>query len=72
MRDLKPGAQLRVRSPDGKERTITIVGYATTGGKATQERLDRYGELDLVISSADAGAYGDRIGIGWTAQGPVS
>ena len=71
MRDLKPGARLKVRSPDGKERAVTIVAHATTGGKATQARLDRYGELDLVISSVDAGAYEDRIGIGWTAQGPV-
>lgn len=71
MKDLKPGGQLKVRGPDGRERTVTIVGHATTGGRATQERLNRYGELDLVISSMDAGAYEDRIGIGWTALGPV-
>ena len=72
MKDLAPGRSLRIRAPDGRERTVSIIGHSTTSGKATQERLDRTRELDVIISSADAGAYSDRIGIGWTAEGPVS
>lgn len=71
MTDLKPGRRLRLVSPDGKERTVTVVGHSTTGGRATQERLDTLRELDVVISSTDAGAYEDRVGIGWMATGPV-
>jgi hypothetical protein len=68
---LKPGRRLRITSPGGRERTITVVGHGVTGGRATQQRLDTLRELDVVISSTDAGAYEDRIGIGWTAAGPV-
>lgn len=72
MKDLAPGRRLRIRAPDGRERTVTIVGHSVTSGKASQERLETTRELDIIISSADAGAYEDRIGIGWTAEGPVS
>lgn len=71
MSDLGPGSRLRVVAPDGRERTVTVVGHGATGGRATQERLERMRELDVVISSNDAGAYEDRIGIGWMATGPV-
>jgi hypothetical protein len=72
MKDLHRGQKLRIVSPDGKERTVTILDHAVTGGRATQNRLEETRELDVVISSVDAGAYDDLIGIGWTASGPVS
>jgi hypothetical protein len=72
MDDLKVGRKLRIVSPSGKERTVTILGHAATGGRATQGRLQTTRELDIVIPSAEAGAYDDRIGIGWRATGPVS
>jgi hypothetical protein len=72
MSDLSPGRKLRVTSPDGQERTVAILAHSRTGGRATQTRLDTLRELDVVISSTDAGAYEDRIGIGWTATGPVT
>lgn len=71
MSQLGPGTRLRVTGPDGRERTVTVVAHGVTGGRASQARLDTTKELDLVISSTDAGAYEDRIGIGWTATGPV-
>ncbi len=72
MGDLKAGRRLRVVAPSGKERTVTIVGHGATGGRATQGRLESLRELDVVISNVDAGAYDDRIEIGWLATGPVS
>lgn len=72
MKDLKPGRQLRIVAPDGRERTVAILAHSRTGGRASQERLETLRELDVVISSTDAGAYEDRIGIGWTATGPVT
>lgn len=72
MRDLKPGTRLRIASPGGRERTVTVVAHGVTGGRASQERLETTKELDIVISNTDAGAYEDRIGIGWIATGPVS
>lgn len=71
MRDLQPGRRIRLESPKGQTREVTIVGHAATGGKATQERLDRWRELDLVISKDDAGTGDDRVEIGWAVTGPV-
>lgn len=71
MSDLGRGARLRVRSPNGAERVVTITDYAVSSGRATQERLDRVRELDVLISD-DAAATEGPIGIGWIASGPVA
>ena len=71
MKDLQPGRKLRVISPDGERREITIVGHSATGGRATQERLERTRQLDLVVSRADAGTGASRIDIGWSVAGPL-
>lgn len=68
MDDLGVGAALRLRSPAGVERDVQVTAHAVTGGKPTQERLDRVGELDVLI---DNGAAGEPIEIGWMASGPV-
>lgn len=70
MSALKKGSNLRLIAPDGREREVTIVDYSTTGGRATQERLDRTGELDVVISAEDAMRDGEVVEIGWNATAP--
>ena len=70
MTDLKPGRGLRVSGPDGGERVIRIIDHAVTSGRATQERLDRVRELDVVIADDQADEQGP-IAIGWFARGPV-
>ena len=71
MGDLAVGSALRLRSPGGAERTVSITGYAASSGKATQKRLDRVRELDVVISDEDAATEGP-VEIGWIASGPAA
>jgi hypothetical protein len=71
LKDLRPGCSLLLRAPDGTERVVRIQDHAVTGGRATQERLERTRELDVVISEADAVAGGRPVEIGWLALGPV-
>lgn len=68
--DLGPGSTIRLRAPDGAERTVTITAFAVSMGKPSQERLDRYRELDVVISDEEA-VTGGPVEIGWTASGPA-
>jgi hypothetical protein len=68
MGDLGPGARLRLVSPGGEAREVSIDAHAVTGGAATQERLDRTRELDVVIGDA---ADAVPVEIGWSATGPV-
>ena len=69
--DLAPGSTIRVTAPDGTERTITVRDFSVTGGVQTQERLDRYRELDIIVDQDDGYGAGDEIQIGWVASGPV-
>ncbi|MBR9991279.1 MAG: hypothetical protein KFH98_16065 [Gemmatimonadetes bacterium] len=71
MGDLGAGSTLLLRSGSGEERTVTITGHATSSGRATQQRLDRTRELDVVISDHEAGD-GGLVGIGWLASGPTA
>jgi hypothetical protein len=68
MKVLGPGKELTVVSPAGERRIVRIIGHSATGGRATQSRLDTTRELDIIISSHDAGEGRDRIGIGWFAE----
>lgn len=70
MKRLAKGSKLHLVAPDGTERDVTIVDYSATGGRATQERLDRTGELDVVISAEDAIADDTPVEIGWYATVP--
>jgi hypothetical protein len=72
IRALAPGARLRLVAPDGEDRVVQIIDRSVTGGRATQRRLERTRELDVVISEADATRGGRTVGIGWEAMGPVS
>lgn len=73
MKRLKRGNTLWLEAPSGEGRTVDIADVAVTSGKATQRRLDRFGELDLVISDQDAlgGEEADAdalpVAIGWHA-----
>ena len=66
MKDLGIGAKLRLRTPAGQEHDVRVAGYAVTGGKPTQERLERARELDVLIDGMT-----EPIEIGWVASGPV-
>lgn len=70
MKDLAAGSRLRLRSPSGAERVVTIQGHAVSSGKATQQRLDRVRELDVRISDEEATRDG-AVEIGWLASGPA-
>lgn len=67
--ELRPGHFLRLRAPDGEVRDVRIIDYSITGGRATQARLERTRELDVVISKADARRGGRPIEIGWMVVG---
>lgn len=69
--DMRPGRRLRLRAPDGAERIVPIEDLSITGGRQTQERLERTKELDVIISDADARKDGRPVAIGWLALGPV-
>jgi hypothetical protein len=71
MKDLSVGRSLRVTSPAGETREVSILAHSVTSGVPTQKRLDRNRELDVIISEAEATAGGSPIGIGWMASGPV-
>jgi hypothetical protein len=67
MSDLGVGSRLRVRGMGGAEREVRIVAHAVTGGKPTQERLERTGELDVVVEEVSGSQ--EPIEIGWMASG---
>lgn len=72
IKQLKRGGRLRLRGPDGVDRTVEILGNAATGGKPTQERLDDIGEVDVIVSIEDALKDETPVAIGWEALGPVA
>ena len=71
VKDIGSGTRLRLISPDGRERVVTVTDKSLTGGRNTQERLEKTGQIDVLISSEDAYAGSDPVGIGWQAEGPV-
>lgn len=70
--ELGPGRYLRLRAPDGAERVVRVQDYAVIGGRATQARLERTRELDIVISREDALAGGRPVAIGWMVVGTAA
>lgn len=62
---LKPGRRVTLRAPDGSKRAVRVVGLATTYGRPTEEGLRSKGEIDIVISEADAVGDGRVVAIGW-------
>ena len=70
--DLRAGKRIRLRSPNGGERIVTIKDTATTIGPVSQTRLDRTREYDVVVDTPDAVVNGELIEIGWEASGPAN
>ena len=68
--DLGPGKRIKLRSASGRERVVTIKDFSVTQGVASQSRLDRTREFDVVIDAADGAIEGETVDIGWTAAGP--
>jgi hypothetical protein len=68
MKQLKPGTRLRVSGPGGRSGVVEILGFPTTAGRQTQERVERTRELDIVIPAQQAMIDGARIEIGWTVS----
>ena len=66
--DVAVGKRLRLRSPCGIEREVTIKAHSITGGQLSQAGLNKTGELDVVIEQNAGDARGEPIGIGWTAH----
>lgn len=62
------GKQLVLRSPSGEEREVTIKAHSITGGELNQARLNRTGELDVVVKPSDVDGTAEPIGIGWLAR----
>ncbi len=62
---LEPGSTVRLQSPEGDTREVSVRGISVTGGRSTQANLDRYGQLDLIIAPEDAAAGGRPVTIGW-------
>ena len=67
---LKPGSSLRLSAPDGAEHTVTVKGLAATGGFQRKDRVDAYGEFDVVIPAEDRFLENMNVAIGWQA-GPA-
>lgn len=70
--DIGAGTRLRLVAPDGRDRIVTVTGKSLTGGRNGQRRLDGTGQLDVLISSEDAYAGDEAVGIGWKAEGPIT
>ena len=71
VKDIGSGTRLRLTSPTGQERVVTVKDKSVTGGRNTQARLEKTGQIDVIVASDEAYAGGDPIGIGWKAEGPV-
>ena len=69
--DVKPGRKIKLRAPDGTERVVDVRDFSVTQGFPSQERLEKYRELDIIISQEDGAADGREVQIGWVASGPV-
>ena len=65
--DVAVGKRLKLRSPSGAEREVTIKAHSITGGQLSQAGLNKTGELDVVVQRDD-GAEVEPIGIGWTVR----
>lgn len=71
VKDIGPGTRLRLRAPDGHERVVTVSAKSLTGGRNGQQRLDRTGQIDVIIPTEEAYAGDRAVGIGWQAEGPI-
>ncbi len=66
---LEPGETIRLVSPNGESRSAKVLALSVTGGRATQEQLERNRQLDVVISPEAAREGGRPVEIGWFVIG---
>jgi hypothetical protein len=62
------GKRLVLRSPSGNEREVRIKAHSITGGELNQTRLNKTGQLDVVVEPDDDDRTAEPIGIGWVAR----
>ena len=60
---------MRARSPDGREQTFRVDGFAVFGGRPSDERLARTGRVDVHVSVE--GTAQEPIGLRWEVAGPL-
>ena len=65
--DLQPGHSLRLKAPDGTERTVNVKGLSVTGGFQRKDRVEAYREFDIIIPESDALRDDRQVAIGWEA-----
>jgi hypothetical protein len=68
--DLAVGERLQLQDVAGAQREIVIKAHPVTGGRPSQDRLERTREFDVLIEKDPTDAV--PIEIGWTARGPVA
>ncbi len=66
---LEPGETIRLVGPDGETRSVAVKALSVTGGRATQKRLERNRQLDVVIAPEEARVGGRPVAIGWFVVG---
>ncbi len=66
---LEPGETIRLVGPGGETRSAEVKALSVTGGRATQARLERNRQLDVVISPEEARVGGRPVEIGWFVVG---
>lgn len=71
VKDLAVGRKIRVTSPGGESREVEIKAHTMTGGRQTQDRLERTREFDILVEGPAGSADPLPYDIGWTASGPV-
>lgn len=67
MKRLKSGAAITVASPAGDRRTVHVKDIGVISGRASQQRLETTGEIDILVSRED-GLADPPVEIGWTAE----
>jgi hypothetical protein len=53
-------AEMTATSPTGEECTVRVLGFATFGGKPSNERFARTGRVDLHVEEVSGGPIGLR------------
>lgn len=66
LREIK-GAELKARSPEGREATVRVRNFSMIGGKPSEARFNRTGRLDLVVEQDPGGIP---VGLRWSLEGP--
>lgn len=71
MDDLGVGSELVLTDGTGAERRLQVVAHSLTGGVASQKRLDRTRELDVIVADAETQSRDVYAEIGWTVRSPA-